>query len=909
MSARIISLRGGAEHNLKDLDLDLPHGQLIVITGVSGSGKTSLAFDTLYAEARRRFLLTTDPARAQRLRAPRFRLLDGLAPALAIAQDRAPQNPRTTVAVLAGIYDYLRLLFSRLGQAHCLRCGAPVRADRFEEVYETGAGLPAGTTLTVLARRRVPGAGGAADFLAAIDRTGYRRLRLEGQLCALDEVDPGTLVPDTWVEIAVDRLVIKPETLRRLQGSLEAALEVGEGQLVLAWEAGERLFAVQPCCSACATPFRPLTSALFSFNSSQGACPACRGLGRGQELDQDQVLGQRQASLAEALGPLWGGELRTQLLVFCNRHHLDPEEPLAAWDPAQRALLWEGAGKRPKGLRLWLQNPGLRERAPDWFAGRLSDTACQVCQGQRLVPEALAVELDGHTISSLTACPASRAAQLVAGLRFANTQAPVGQALAEQIQRRLTTLEKLGLGYLTLDRRADTLSSGEFQRLRLSAALGAGLTQVLYVLDEPSTGLHPRDAGRLLDFLRALRDAGNTVLVVEHDPLLIRGADHLVDLGPGAGVHGGRLLAQGSPAEVMATDSPTGAFLSGRVHLPTGPRRPAGPEGWLHLEGAAGHNLRDLSMDLPLGNLVCVTGVSGSGKTSLILRTLCPLLAGHLGQSGSRPLPHRGSTGLDLVERLVEVDQRPLGRTPRSNPATYTGLMGDLRLLYAELPIARMRGYSPSHFSFNAPEGACPECRGSGLAQEGDWDQQARRCLSCGGSRYRSEVLDLRYRDLNIAETLDLSAAEARERFAAIPGLARRLDLLDQVGLGYLRLGQPAPSLSGGEAQRVRLAAELGRPSRRHTLYVLDEPTTGLHLEDVRFLLELLQRLVDQGNSAVVIEHHLELIGAADYVIDLGPEGGEGGGQLVACGTPREVAATERSWTGRCLKEYLAGRP
>jgi excinuclease ABC subunit A len=905
MSGQTLSLRGGAEHNLKDLDLDLPQGRLIAITGVSGSGKTSLAFDTLYAEARRRFLLTARPDWAGRLRTPRFRLLEGLAPALAIAQDRAPQNPRSTVALLAGIYDYLRLLFARLGQAHCLRCGAPVQSQRFEEVYEIGAGLPAGTALTVLALRRVPAQGDPAEFLAAIDRTGYRRLRLEGQIRALEEVDPAALKPGSWAEIAVDRLAIKSETLRRLQGSLEAALEVGEGQLVLAWEGGERRFSVSPSCSACATPFRPLSTALFSFNSSQGACPECRGLGRRQQLDQDQVLGHA-SSLAEALGPLWAGELRTRLLVFCNRHHLDPETPLSSWTAQDRDRLWEGKGKGTKGLKHWLGHRGRQEEAPDWFAARLEDTPCPACQGRRLVPEALAVNLGGHTIASLCAGAVTQAAQALAGLTFAPAQAPVGQALVAQIQRRLATLEELGLGYLALDRRADTLSSGEFQRLRLSAALGAGLTQVLYVLDEPSCGLHPRDAGRLLRFLQRLRDAGNTLLVVEHDPLLIRGADHLVDLGPGAGIHGGRLLAQGAPAEVMAADSPTSHFLSGRTQLERGPRRPPGPEGWLHLRGASGHNLKQLSVSIPLGNLVCVTGVSGSGKSTLIHRTLYPLLAQRLGQAAPRPLPYADCQGVELVERLVGVDQRPLGRSPRSNAATYTGLMGELRLLYAATPEARMRGYTAAHFSFNTPEGACPECRGSGLAQEGDWESLTRPCLACGGSRYQGEVLEVRYRDLHIAEALALSVAEAKTRFEAIPGLARRLDLLAQVGLGYLPLGQPAPSLSGGEAQRVKLAAELSRPSRRHTLYMLDEPTTGLHLEDVSLLLELLQRLVDQGNTALVIEHHLELIGAADYLIDLGPEGGEEGGELVACGTPPELAASERSWTGRCLREHLS---
>ncbi len=913
MPPRMLSLRGAAEHNLQDLDVDLPHEKLLAITGVSGSGKTSLAFDTLYAEARRRFLLALGATGlARQVRAPRLRRLEGVAPAVAIDQGRARQNPRSTVAIIGGLHEYLRLLFARLGQARCLRCGAPVHSQRLEEAYETGAGLPAGTQLTVLAPRRLQEGEEVAAFVEAIDRTGYQRLRVGGRILSIEEVEPAVLEPSGRAEVVVDRLTVKPETLRRLHGSLEAALEVGEGQVVLLWEGGEQRFSVRPSCSACATPFRPLSPALFSFNSAQGACPSCRGLGLGRHLDSERLFAD-QASLEEALGPLWTGELPQILSAFCSRQGLDPDTPVRQWPPQARDQLWQGQG-RFKGLRRILEaelkclQPQATGEAQTWFEERLGEAPCPACGGTRLVREALAVEFEGHTIASLCAHSIEQAAGIFARLGFAGPRAVVGQALAAQIRGRLETLAELGLGYLQLDRRADTLSSGEFQRLRLGTALGARMSQVLYVLDEPSVGLHARDAERLLRVLRSLRDAGNTVLVVEHDLALIRGADHVVDLGPGAGVDGGRIAAQGTPAEVMAADSLTGRYLSGRRRLAGGARRSIAPEGWLEIQGASGHNLKTVTAAFPLGNLVCVTGVSGSGKSTLVHETLYPLLALHLGQSQRRPLPCEACRGLEQVERVVEVDQHPIGRTPRSNPATYTGLLRDMRLLYAELPDSRLRGYRPSHFSFNAPEGACPECRGSGRSAFGPdlFADLEILCANCGGRRFRGEVLEVRYRGRSIADALDLSIEEGLELFGAIPEIARRLRMLAEVGLGYLRLGQPAPSLSGGEAQRVKLATELSRPQGRRTLYLLDEPTTGLHLEDVRFLLELLQRLVDQGNSVIVVEHHLELIAAADYVIDLGPEGGEAGGEVVAVGPPREIARVERSWTGRFLKELLA---
>ncbi len=919
MDVKAIAIRGASEHNLQDLDVDLPHGQLIVISGISGSGKTSLAFDTVYAEARRRYLATverTGKGLVQRLKAPRIRHMEGLFPGVAIGQGRVRQNPRSTVATLAGIYDYLRLLFARMGKPHCLQCGAPVLAQRFEEVWETAAGLSEGTKLLVLAPRRLAEGEDSAAFLDWVDRAGYRRVRVDGEVVLVEEIEKD-ITRKQRPEVVVDRLVIKPGTRRRLKGSLQAAIELGEGQVILVplEGGGDMAFSVRPSCSACGTPFRPLAPALFSFNSSQGACPNCRGLGIQSGLGLDQIFARGQATIEEALGALWQElghwELRQKLHNFCQRNGVDPDVPVGQWPREITSRLWSGPRRRGGfiGLNRWLER--LRARAEDaelaWLEERLGDTPCPVCEGTRLVAEARAVEIDGHAITSLTALSIEKAAALFADLSFEGPRAAIGKTIGAHIQRSFNVMKDLGLGYLGLDRGTDSLSSGEFQRLRLATALGSGLTQVLYVLDEPSVGLHARDVIRLLEALRALRDAGNTLLVVEHDRTLIKNADYVVDLGPGAGIHGGRIVAQGTPREVEVGGSTTGRYLGGALKLDAGMQRQTGVGGWLHLEGLRGHNLKNISVSFPLGNLVCVTGVSGSGKSSLVSQTLHPLLAAHLQQGERAPLACGAWSGLEHLERVVAVDQKPIGRTPRSNAATYTGLLGHMRRLYAELPEARLRAYKPGHFSFNAPEGACPECngRGIGMVEQRIFEDLEVICTACGGRRYKGEVLDIRYRDKTMAEVLELSVNQALEFFAAHPELARRLRTLEEVGLGYLHLGQPASSFSGGEAQRVKLATELSRPQGRRTLYILDEPTTGLHLEDVRFLLELLQRLVDQGNTVVVVEHHLELIATCDYVIDLGPEGGEEGGQVVALGTPREIARVTQSWTGRFLRQYF----
>ena len=917
MGERKISIRGASEHNLRDVDIDLPHGALIAISGVSGSGKTSLAFDTIYAEARRRYLMTMDrggQGLVKQLRAPKVRQLNGLSPAVAIDQHRGWQNPRATVATVAGMYDYLRLLFARLGQAHCLVCGAEVAAQRFEEVHERVAGLPEGARLLVMAPRRLGEHESEKELMEWVDRAGYRRLRVDGEQILLDDVKSDGL-QGRRIEVVVDRLVVKADTARRLHGSLQAALELGEGRVVLEVLGGEEMaFAVRPSCGRCGVPFKDITPALFSFNSSQGACPDCRGLGVQSGLIFSQIFGGGRATIEEALGALWQefghGELRQKLRRFCERYGVDADVPVGEWDADVAEKCWNGAGKRGAflGVRRWLER--LRARAADaelsWLDERLGDAPCESCGGTRLGPEALAVEIEARSIAALSALCIEAVAAFFADLHFEGPRAPIGERVVAQIRQNLATLLDLGLGYLPLARRADSLSSGEFQRLRLGSVLGSGMTQVLYVLDEPSIGLHARDADRLLQALQRLRDGGNTVLMVEHDAVFIGRADFAVDLGPGAGIEGGRIVAAGPPAAVAQSEALTGRYLRGELAVGQNRQRSPGQGGWLQLKGATGHNLQEVSVAFPLGNLVCITGVSGSGKSTLVHETLYPLLAGQLQRAERRPLAYESCAGVEQLERVVAVDQRPIGRTPRSNAATYTGLLTHIRHLFAEVPEARLRGYRPGHFSFNS-EGACEECGGSGVSavRQGVFEALEIPCSACGGRRYKREILDVRYRDLSIADVLELSAAAATEIFDAIPEVSQRLQLLREVGLGYLHLGQAAHSLSGGEAQRVKLAAELGRPQRAHTLYILDEPTTGLHLEDVRFLVELLQRLVDEDNSVIVVEHHIELIALADYVIDLGPEGGAGGGRVVATGTPGEISRVQSSWTGQYLRQYL----
>ena len=912
-------VREACEHNLRAVSLDLPHESLVAFSGPSGSGKTSLVLDTIYAEARRRFLAALDQGGGWRaLRVPKASRIDGLAPALALAGGAGHQSPRATVATLSGLYDLLRLLFARVGRPGCLHCGGRVQTHRFEEASEAAASMPDGTRLMILAPRRRREDETPEQVLAAIDRAGYRHVRLDKQDLLLEDIAPERVARAQHLSVVVDRLVVKKGIARRLHGSLQAALEAGDGQVVLSTLDAESdlVFAVRPACSACGAPFPPLEPALFSFNSATGACAACRGLGVQSGLSSEQVFASGRATLEGALGPLWHdfghGDLRDRLQAFCRRHQVDPEQPVGDWTEQAAERLWRGESGRGRfiGLARWLERVGAKAEGEElaWLEERLDDAPCPSCGGARLRPESLAVELGGASIAAVGECAVVAAVEWLQSLDFPATIAPVGEAIRAQISRRLSLLQELGLEYLQLNRRADTLSSGEFQRLRLGSALSSGTTQMLYVLDEPSAGLHARDAAQLLYALRTLRDAGNSVFLIEHDSALLRGADWLVDMGPGAGIAGGQVVAEGTPSEVAAAESLTGRYLRGALQLPRTQARQ--PQGWLVLAGARGHNLRQLEVQWPLGTLTCVTGVSGSGKSSLVSHTLHPLLAAKLHGAQRRPLPYGSCAGIEQVTRVIAVDQRPIGRTARSNAATYTGLLAPIRRLFADLPEARLRGYRPGHFSFNAPEGACDLCKGRGVhsTRRGAFDDLEVVCPACSGRRYRAEVLDVRFHEHHIAEVLEMSVAAANALFAAVPQVAQRLATLAEVGLGYLHLGQPATSFSGGEAQRVKLAAELGRSREDHALYILDEPTSGLHLEDVRLLLALLQRLVDEGNTVVVVEHHIEFIAAADWVIDLGPEGGEAGGAITACGRPEEVAGAAGSHTGAYLQKLFAAR-
>lgn len=912
-------VREACEHNLRAVSLDLPHESLVAVSGPSGSGKTSLVLDTIYAEARRRFLAALDQGGGWRtLRVPKAGRIDGLAPALALAGGAGRQSPRATVATLSGLGDLLRLLFARVGRPRCLHCGGQVQTHRFEEASEAAASMPPGTRLVILAPRRQRADETPEQVLAAIDRAGYRHLRLDGRDLLLEDIAPERVARAEHLSVVVDRLVAKKGITRRLQGSLQAALEVGDGQVVISPLGAESdlVFAVRPACAACGASFPALEPALFSFNSAAGACPACRGLGVQSGLSSEQIFAGGRATLEGALGPLWHdfghGDLRDRLQAFCRRQQVDPEQPVGDWPGQAVARLWRGEGRRGRfiGLARWLERISAKAAGEEltYLEERLDDAPCPSCDGARLRPESLAVKLGGASIAAVGEGAVGAATEWLTSLDFPAATAPVGEAIRGQISRRLRLLQELGLEYLQLNRRADTLSSGEFQRLRLGAALSSGTTQMLYVLDEPSTGLHARDVAQLLDALRALRDAGNSVFLIEHDAALLRAADWLVDMGPGAGSAGGQIAAEGTPSRVAAAASLTGRYLRGDLQLPR--TRARQPQGWLVLSGACGHNLRQLEVKWPLQTLTCVTGVSGSGKSSLVSHTLHPLLAAKLHGGQRRPLPYRTCTGIEQVARVVAVDQRPIGRTARSNAATYTGLLAPIRRLFADLPQARLRGYRPAHFSFNAPEGACDQCKGRGMhdTRRGAFDDLEVVCPSCSGRRYRAEVLDVRFRQHHIADVLEMSVAAASALFAAVPHVAQRLATLAEVGLGYLHLGQPAPSFSGGEAQRVKLAAELGRSRQDHALYILDEPTTGLHLEDVRLLLALLQRLVDEGNTVVVVEHHLEFIAAADWVIDLGPEGGQAGGAITACGRPEEVAGAAGSHTGAYLQQLFAAQ-
>ncbi|NKN31790.1 excinuclease ABC subunit UvrA [Marichromatium bheemlicum] len=935
-----IRIRGARTHNLKGIDLDLPRERLIVFTGLSGSGKSSLAFDTLYAEGQRRYVESLSAYARQFLSVmdkPDVDHIEGLSPAISIEQKTTSHNPRSTVGTITEIYDYLRLLFARVGEPRCPTHGVALAAQTVSQMVDQVLARPEGERLMLLAPVVRGRKGDHQRLLGELHAQGFVRALIDGSVHELDALPALEAKRKHDIALVVDRFRVRDDLAGRLAESFETALALTEGiASVVALDQPNRAlltFSANFACPHCGYSITELEPRAFSFNNPAGACPDCDGLGIEQFFDPDKVVIHPELSLAG--GAVRGWDRRNAyyfgLIRALGAHYgFDVETPWCELPEVVRERVLFGSGEERIRVRLPNERGPGRERpfegvirnmerryretesntVREELARYLSHQPCPACQGSRLNQAARHVFIGEHNLPALTALPVGESLRFFEGLTLTGARGEIGAKVIGEIATRLRFLVDVGLDYLTLERSADTLSGGEAQRIRLASQIGAGLVGVLYILDEPSIGLHQRDNARLLRTLTHLRDLGNTVIVVEHDEDAIRAADQVVDLGPGAGAHGGQVIAQGSAAEIAADPaSLTGRYLSGteRIAIPT-QRHPPDPERQLRILGARGNNLRAVDVAIPVGTLCCVTGVSGSGKSTLINDTLYPVAARHFNGASLRPRPHGAIEGLEHFDKVIDIDQSPIGRTPRSNPATYTGLFNMVRELFASVPEARARGYGPGRFSFNVKGGRCEACKGDGLirVEMHFLPDVYVQCDTCQGRRYNRETLEIRYKGKRIDEVLDLTIAEALEFFAAIPLIQRRLQTLVDVGLAYVRLGQSATTLSGGEAQRVKLSRELAKRGSGRTLYLLDEPTTGLHFHDVRQLLEVLHRLRDQGNTVVVIEHNLDVIKTADWIIDLGPEGGDKGGEIVATGTPEAIAAEPRSHTGRFLAPLLA---
>jgi excinuclease ABC subunit A len=943
-----LAVRGAREHNLQDVSIDLPRDRLIVFTGLSGSGKSSLAFDTIYAEGQRRYVESLSAYARQflgQMDKPDVDFIEGLSPAIAIDQKSASRNPRSTVGTVTEVYDYLRLLYARIGKPHCPTCGRPVARQSPQQIVDRILGMDEGARFLVLAPVVKGRKGEYASLLDDVAKQGFARVRVDGQTVELAdraEVDLARYEQHT-IEVVVDRLVQRGDIRRRLTESIESALSLAEGvaEIVVVGDDGVEqeaiTFSQHLACTHCGTSFEEPSPRNFSFNSPYGACPACAGLGTTFEVDPELVVPDPSKSLAEgALAPWAGARSEYFARVVAAAAELGGFSVDAPWETlgkADRKLVLYGAGS--KQVHLKYRNrygrqrsfhttyegivPWLRRRhgeaesdfLRDNLEAYLREVPCSTCGGARLRPESLAVTVGGLSIFELCSLPIGRAVDVVVSLDLSDRDHMIADRVFREVRERMQFLLDVGLDYLTLARSAATLSGGEAQRIRLASQIGSGLVGVLYVLDEPSIGLHQRDNQRLIGTLLRLRDLGNTVIVVEHDEETIRIADHVVDVGPGAGEHGGRIVhsgpVTGPDGLVSNMASITGQYLSGERSIPVPAARRPGSGEHLVVKGAKEHNLHDVDAEFPLGCLVAVTGVSGSGKSTLINDILLRSLSHQIHRSKAVPGLHRTIAGVEHIDKVVEVDQAPIGRTPRSNPATYTGVFDHIRKLFSQTSEAKVRGYLPGRFSFNVKGGRCEACSGDGTIRiEMHFLPDVYvPCEVCHGARYNRDTLEVTFRGKNIAEVLDLSCEEALAFFAKQPPIARHMQTLVDVGLGYIKLGQSAPTLSGGEAQRVKLSSELSRRSTGHTLYVLDEPTTGLHFDDVRKLLNVLSRLVDQGNTVIVIEHNLDVVKSADWIVDLGPEGGDRGGTIVAAGTPEEVSAVAASYTGEVLAPLL----
>ena len=941
-SKRQIVIKGAKEHNLQNIDLSIPRDEFVVITGLSGSGKSSLAFDTIYAEGQRRYVESLSAYARQflgQMKKPEMDYIEGLSPAISIDQKTTKENPRSTVGTITEIYDYLRLLFARIGIPHCPKCGKEVSHQTVgqiaDSIIEEGEGLKIHLLAPIVRDRK----GEHKQIFEELSNKGFARVRVDGEIRGLDEDIKLAKTYKHSIDVVVDRLKIRKDVdfKRRLVDSLETATKFGEGLVTVLFDNGdeeyEKKYSEQFACVDCGINFEELTPRMFSFNAPQGACPECNGIGSKMEIDPDLIVPNKLLSLNEGAIVPWSKSNKKEnyyhqmLEAVANHFKFSMDVPFKDLTKEEQTIILYGCDERipfsfkrrnksymvnrkfegvvPRMERLYLETKSNYNRK--YISKFMSNHKCPLCHGKRLRPEVLAVTVNGKSIADVVEMSIKDSYKFFLDLKLTERENFIAKEVLKEIRERLKFLVDVGLDYLSMERSSGTLSGGEAQRIRLATQIGSGLVGVLYILDEPSIGLHQRDNVKLIETLKRLRDLGNTLIVVEHDEETILSADYVVDIGPGAGEHGGRVVAEGTPTEIMNSEnSITGNYLARREIIPIPESRREGNGQHITIVGAKQNNLKDVDVEIPLGKFTCVTGVSGSGKSSLINEILYKGLNGELNHKFTFAGKYDKIEGVENIDKIIAIDQKPIGRTPRSNPATYTGLFIYIRELFAETPEAKARGYKPGRFSFNVKGGRCEACSGDGIVQiEMHFLADVFvPCEVCGGKRYNEETLDIRYKGKNIYEVLEMTVDEAMEFFEHIPKIYKKLKTLQDVGLGYMKIGQPATTLSGGEAQRIKLAKELSRTSTGKTMYILDEPTTGLHFADIKRLLSVLNRLTDSGNSVVVIEHNLDVIKTADYIIDLGPEGGDGGGQVIATGTPEEIASTD-TYTGQFLKQML----
>lgn len=933
-----IIVKGARQHNLKNITVEIPRDKLVVITGLSGSGKSSLAFDTIYAEGQRRYVESLSAYARQflgQMDKPDVDYIEGLSPAISIDQKTTSRNPRSTVGTVTEIYDYLRLLFARIGEPHCPKCGKLIERQTVQQIVDHVLAMPQGTRFMVMAPLVRGRKGEHAKIMDQMRKAGYVRMFVDGEVRTLDEEIKLEKNKKHTLSVVIDRLAVRDGITQRLTDSVETALKLAEGLVEINVIGGEtQMYSENFACSDCGISLPEIEPRLFSFNNPMGACPACTGLGMNMELDKSLIIPDGSKTFAEgviaALSTNQEAYHMKQLAAVLSYYDYSLDTVWNDLPKDMQEILWYGSGEQKfsfmyENLQGEVKKhttpfegiiPLLRRRHREAFSERMrldiesfmTSTPCPVCHGARLKPEVLSILVGGKNICEVTALTVRDAINFFETLNLTERQQFIARQILKEILARLRFLNDVGLDYLTLDRAAGTLSGGEAQRIRLATQIGSGLVGVLYILDEPSIGLHQRDNSKLLATLQHLRDLGNTLLVVEHDEETMYAADQIIDIGPGAGEHGGNVVAQGTAEEIkLVKNSVTGQYLSGRKFIPVPKKRRECDGRYIEIIGAKANNLKNIDVKIPLGVFTVVTGVSGSGKSTLINDILYNALAAKLHGARLRPSEHKEIRGLENIDKIINIDQSPIGRTPRSNPATYTGVFDFIRELFSQTNEAKMRGYKPGRFSFNVKGGRCEACRGDGMnkIEMNFLPDVYVPCEVCHGARYNRDTLEVHYKGKSIAEVLDMTVTEACEFFKNLPRIARKLQVLEDVGLGYIHLGQAATTLSGGEAQRVKLATELSRRSTGKTLYILDEPTTGLHIADVHKLLDVLQRLVEAGDSVVVIEHNLDVIKTADYLIDLGPEGGDKGGTLVACGTPEELAKVKKSYTGQYVKQVL----